>query len=115
MRARPQVEAQSNHIVCEMHLFPKESFSINETIKPTKNIKTKHYTPSLPIEINIRLGKSKFHYLKIVFDSKSRSSIILGRHTQKVIVKIPHRSLTIPKEVNSKQNAKVRWDLYFLS
>ena len=42
------------------------------------------YIPVLYVQIIIILGKARLNLLKILLDSGLRSSIVLGKHTQKL-------------------------------
>ena len=66
---------------------------IRNIMNPTKNGKYNHYTPVLYGEMNSRLGKAKLNSPLIILDSAASSSIVLGKHTQKLRKKIPIRSI----------------------
>ena len=62
-----------------------ESYSLSLLRKPTKKQKTTHYTPVLIGEMNSRHGKAKWlNSLKILLDSGTSSSILLGKYAEKL-------------------------------
>ena len=63
-----------------------ESYSTIKNIKPEKR-QQKHYTSVLLGEINLRLGKAKFHPLRILLDSRASFFIVLDKNTQKLCKK----------------------------
>ena len=56
-------------------------------VNPTKKRENIHYTPVFYGEISGRLGKSKFHSPRILLNSGVSSSIVLGKHTNKLTKK----------------------------
>ena len=62
----------------------KELYMISHLINPNKKRKNKHYVPIQLVNANRRLGKSKYCKLSIPLDSGVISSIVLGKHKQKL-------------------------------
>jgi hypothetical protein len=46
---------------------------------PTKKIKTQHFTPIKTALLEMHLGKSSIHELRVLFDSRSSGSIIVAK------------------------------------
>ena len=59
----------------------KGLYKISHIINPTKKGKNRHYTPVLLGSANVRLGKSKYHTLRILLDSSTSSLILLVNNT----------------------------------
>ena len=58
---------------------------------------------------NGRIVKANFHSLRILLDYRASSSIILFRHSKKIIKKSPIHSFGEPKEVILTQTKKLMW------
>ena len=71
---------------------------INHVVNQTKN-ENRHYKPVLLGNMNVRLGKAKFHSLRIILDSKESFLIVLGKHKKNYLTKIPSWSNVAPKAV----------------
>ena len=54
---------------------------------PTKRIKTQHFAPITTALLETRLGKSRLHKIRVLFDSGSSGSIIVGNFVKKLRVK----------------------------
>jgi hypothetical protein len=69
----------------DLALEQNESYSLSLLRNPTKKRKTTHYTPVVYGELNSRHGKAKWHnFLKILLDSGTSSSILLGKYAEKL-------------------------------
>ena len=71
---------------------------------PTKKLKSSHNKPILYGMINSTLGKSEIHSFRITLDSRASSSIVLGKHTKKHVIRIPSRLHGTPKAVTPVQH-----------
>ena len=65
----------------------QELYNISHLVKQTKKRKNKHYISILLGDAKGRLGKANFVSLRILLDSGSSSSIVLGRHKNKLCCK----------------------------
>ena len=61
-----------------------------------------YYTLILWGELNGIFGNTKFQSLRIILDSGSSYSSVLGKHAQTLYQKCPHQSDGAPKEVTSE-------------
>ena len=62
----------------------EELQTISNIINPTKNTKLTHYMPVIWGKMKCRLGKAKLKSIRILFNSGDISSIIIGKHMQKM-------------------------------
>jgi hypothetical protein len=51
---------------------------------PTKKTKTQHFAPITTVLLEMHLGKSSIHKLRILFDSGSSGSIIVAKFVKKL-------------------------------
>ena len=78
---------------------------ISHLVNPTKKGGVGTYTPVLLGNINGRLGKAKFHSLRILLDSVAISSMVLEKHAQNnYVTKRPILSNRSPKVVTFWQH-----------
>jgi len=61
-----------------------DSYALVEIRRPRKKAKIIHLAPILIGELNIRLGRSKYRAIRILLDSGTTSSIVMGRLTKKL-------------------------------
>ena len=66
------------------NLVQEQLQTISIIFDPTKENKTIHYMPVMWGEMNGRLVKAKFNFPRIILDYGASSSIILGKHMQKL-------------------------------
>ena len=61
--------------------------------------------------MNDRLGEARFYSPKIILDSRERSSLVIGKHTQNA-TKIPSQSNRSPKAETSRNNITPIYNSY---
>jgi hypothetical protein len=65
-----------------------ECFNLSDLRQPpTKKTKTQHFAPISTAILETRLGKSRLHKLRVLFDSRSSGSIIVAKFVKKLRIK----------------------------
>jgi hypothetical protein len=105
--------------VCEIHALS------DLHVPPQKHQKTNNLTPVTTAFVNTRLGKSRFHKIRILLDSGSSGSIIVEKYVHKLCMKSNHKTVwdtkggTFRTSKKSKttfilneffQNKAIEWD-----
>jgi hypothetical protein len=77
-----QVESMDNITV-------SECFILSDLRQPpTKKTKTQHFAPISTAILEMRLGKSRLHNLRVLFDSGSSGSIIVAKFVKNYVSKM---------------------------
>jgi hypothetical protein len=65
-----------------------ECFNLSDLHQPpTKKTKTQHFAPISTVILEMQLGKSRLHNLRVLFDSGSSGSIIVAKFVKKLCIK----------------------------
>jgi hypothetical protein len=74
-----------------------ECFNLSDLCQPpTKKTKTQHFAPITTAFLETRLGKSRLHKLRVLFDSGSSGSIIVAKFVKKLRF-LHQRLVLVPK------------------
>jgi hypothetical protein len=69
-----------------------ECFNLSDLHQPpTKKTKTQHFAPISTAILETRLGKSRLHKLRVLFDNGSSGSIIIAKFIKKLRIKMTQK------------------------
>jgi hypothetical protein len=79
---------ESHQLESMDNITVSECFNLSELHQPpTKKTKTQHFAPISTVILEMQLGKSRLHKLRVLFDSGSSGSIIVAKFVKKLHIK----------------------------
>jgi hypothetical protein len=86
-----------------------ECFNLSDLHQPpTKKTKTQHFAPISTVILEMQLGKSRLHKLRVVFDSGSSGSIIVAKFAKKLHIKNDTKTEWLTKGGTCHTSSKCR-------
>ncbi len=80
---------EAHHIKAMENIMVSECFNLSDLHQPpTKKTKIQHFAPITTALLEMHLGKSTIHKLRVLFDSGSSGSIIVAKFIKNYISKM---------------------------
>ena len=94
---------ESHQLESMDNITVSECFNLSDLRQPpTKKTKTQHFAPISTAILETRLGKSRLHKLRVLFDSGSSGSIIVAKFVKKLRIKNDTKTQTLDRACTAR-------------